>query len=92
MVVCFLAKGIAVFTLKKWFWAQWQKLRGADRAYAKYLAHFEHYQAQVVNSELQQSLNIKPMSKEAFLKDWQKQGLTSSGKSCGCKTKTGCCG
>lgn len=81
-----------MFTIKKWLWSQWQKLRGADRAYAKYLAHFEHYQAEVVNSELQQSLNIQPMSKEAFLQAWQKQGLTSGGKSCGCKTKTGCCG
>jgi hypothetical protein len=81
-----------MFKLKKWLWTQWQKLRGADRAYAKYLAHFQHYQAQVVNSELQQSLNIQPMSKEAFLQAWQKQGLSNGGKSCGCKTKTGCCG
>ncbi len=80
-----------MFTLKKWLWSQWQKLRGSDRAYAKYLAHFQHYQAQVVNPELQQSLNLQPMSKEAFLQAWQKQGLSTGGKSCGCSSKKGCC-
>ncbi|QDC43231.1 hypothetical protein [Methylophilus medardicus] len=75
-----------MFTLKKWLWTQWQKFRGADRAYANYLAHFAHYQTQVVNPELQQSLNIQPMSKAAFLKAWQQQGLTPAAKSCGCKT------
>ncbi|WP_029147856.1 hypothetical protein [Methylophilus sp. 5] len=78
-----------MFTLKKWIWTQWQKLRGADRAYAKYLSHFQHYQSQVVDSELQQSLNIQPMSKAAFLQAWQNKGLKPAGKSCGCKTGCG---
>lgn len=79
-----------MFALKKWLWTQWQKIRGADRTYAKYLAHFQHYQTQVVDDALQQSLNIQPMSKEAFLKAWQNKGLKPAGKSCGCKTG-GCC-
>ncbi len=80
-----------MFTLKKWLWTQWQKLRGADRAYARYLAHFAHYQTEVVDSDLQQSLQLQPMSKEAFIALWQKQGLQkASGKACGCKT--GGCG
>jgi hypothetical protein len=78
-----------MFTLKKWWWTQWQKLIGSDRAYAKYLAHFERYQTQVVDIELQQSLNITPMSKDEFLQAWQKKPLKPSGKSCGCKP--GCC-
>lgn len=78
------------FSLKKWIWTQWQQWRGVDRAYAKYLAHFQHYQTQVVDGALQQSLNIQPMTKEAFLKAWQQKGLTPAGKSCGCQS--GGCG
>jgi hypothetical protein len=79
-----------MFSFKKWLWRQWQSWRGADRAYAKYLAHFQHYQSQVVDPALQQSLQLQPMSKEAFLQAWQQKGLKPAGKSCGCKT--GCCG
>ncbi|HEY0906767.1 MAG TPA: hypothetical protein VGE17_06160 [Methylophilus sp.] len=78
-----------MFTFKRWCWTYWQKLLGADRAYARYLQHFEHYRTEVVDSTLQQSLNLQPMSKAAFLQAWQKKGLAASGKSCGCKT--GCC-
>lgn len=76
-----------MFTLKKWLWTQWQKWRGADRAYAKYLAHFAHYQTQVVSTDLQDSIGLQPMSKQAFLAVWQKKGLTKSkGTSCGCNS------
>lgn len=79
-----------MFAFKQWWWRKWQNLRGADRAYAKYLAHFQHYQTQVVDSELQQSLQLSPMSKEQFLQVWQQKTLKPTGKSCGCKP--GCCG
>jgi hypothetical protein len=46
-------------------------LLGVDRAYAKYLAHFNDYQKNVVNVELQKDLNVKAMSKEEFLKVWK---------------------
>ncbi len=78
-----------MFAFKQWWWRKWQILRGADRAYAKYLAHFEHYQTQVVDNELQQSLQLNPMSKAQFLQVWQKKTLKPAGKSCGCKP--GCC-
>ena len=79
-----------MFAFKQWWWRKWQTLRGADLAYAKYLAHFQHYQTQVVDSELQQSLQLSPMSKEQFLQVWQQKTLKPTGKSCGCKP--GCCG
>lgn len=75
-----------MFKLKKWWWTQWQKLLGSDRAYAKYLAHFKRYQTHVVDPELQQSLQLKPMSKEEFVQAWQKKTLKPSGKSCGCSS------
>jgi hypothetical protein len=56
-------------------------LLGPDRAYAKYLAHFNHYQKNVVDNELQKDLNVKAMSKEEFLKVWKSKA----------KCKTGCC-
>lgn len=79
-----------MFKLKKWFWTQWQKLLGTDRAYARYLAHFQRYQTQVVDSDLQQSLNIKPMSKEEFERAWQKKTIKPAGKACGCKPGSSC--
>ncbi len=54
---------------------------GSDRAYAKYLAHFNHYQMNVVDSELQKDLNVKAMSKEEFLKVWKISK----------KSRVGCC-
>ena len=33
--------GGCMFALKKWLWTQWQKIRGADRAYAKYLIRID---------------------------------------------------
>ncbi|PPC83240.1 MAG: hypothetical protein CTY38_04765 [Methylotenera sp.] len=70
-----------MFKLKKWIWTKITELLGADRAYAKYLAHFKHYQNNVVDSELQKELNVKPMNKEEFLKLWKPKA----------KSKTGCC-
>jgi hypothetical protein len=70
-----------MFKFKKWLWTKYQAMMGADRAYAKYLAHYNHYQAHVVDKALQQELNIKPMTKEAFLQAWQPKK----------KSKTGCC-
>ncbi len=68
------------FKAKKWLWTKFTDLRGADRAYEKYLAHFEQQQANV-DSTLQQALQVKPMTKEAFLKVWKPS------KQC----KPGCC-
>jgi hypothetical protein len=79
-------QGVRMFKLKKWLWTQWQKLLGTDRAYARYLAHFNRYQRQAVDDELQQSLNLKPMSKQAFEQAWQKKTLKPGGKSCGCSS------
>jgi hypothetical protein len=79
-------QGVCMFKLKKWLWTQWQKLLGTDRAYARYLAHFNRYQRQAVDDELQQSLNLKPMSKQAFEQAWQKKTLKPGGKSCGCSS------
>ncbi len=76
-----MKKGLHMFKFKKWIWTKLTGLLGADRAYAKYLAHFNHYQQNVVDSELQKDLNVKPMSKEAFLKVWKQKP----------KRKTGCC-
>lgn len=70
-----------MFRLKKWLWTKIIDFLGADRAYAKYLAHFNHYQNNVVDIELQKDLNINPMSKEEFLKVWKLKR----------KCKTGCC-
>jgi len=70
-----------MFKFKKWLWTKITGLLGADRAYAKYLAHFNHYQNNVVDSELQKDLNVKAMSKEEFLKVWKLKT----------KCKTGCC-
>ncbi len=72
-----------MFKLKKWVWTKITQLLGADRAYAKYLAHFNHYQKNVVDSELQKDLNVKAMSKEEFLKVWKSKSNS--------KCKTGCC-
>ena len=69
------------FKVKKWIWTKLRTLRGSDRAYAKYLAHFNDYQANKVDSGLQKDLNVKVMTKEEFLKVWQ------SNK----KRKSGCC-
>lgn len=74
-----------MFAFKKWLWRRWQALLGADRAYARYLKHFQHYQTQVVDRELQQSLNLQPMSKQAFMQAWQQKTGKPTGKSCGCK-------
>lgn len=74
-----------MFRLKKWLWTKLTELRGPDRAYANYLAHFKHYQENVADKTLQQDLNVKPMSKEAFLKAWNKPATKSS-------CKPGCCG
>ncbi|WP_229008055.1 hypothetical protein [Methylophilus sp. Leaf408] len=79
-----------MFKLKKWLWTQWQNLRGTDRAYARYLSHFHRYQAQAADNELQQSLNLKPMSRQAFEQAWQKKTLKPTGKSCGCKPGGSC--
>jgi len=54
-------------------------LLGVNRAYAKYLAHFNHYQKNVVDSELQKDLNLKAMSKEEFLKVWKRKGKCKTG-------------
>lgn len=70
-----------LFALKKWVWTKLTGLMGVDRAYAKYLAHFNHHQTNVVNTELQQQLNIKPMTKAEFIKVWKP----------GKKSKKGCC-
>ncbi|MEY3885469.1 MAG: hypothetical protein RIS87_1244 [Pseudomonadota bacterium] len=70
-----------MFKFKKWLWTKITGLLGANRAYAKYLAHFNHYQKNIVDSELQKDLNVKAMSKEEFLKVWKPKA----------KRKTGCC-
>jgi hypothetical protein len=75
-----------MFKLKKWVWTQWQKMLGTDRAYARYVAHFERYRAQASDDELQQSLNLKPMSREAFEQAWHKKTIKPAGKSCGCQS------
>ena len=59
-----------MFKFKKWLWVKITGLVGVNRAYAKYLAHFKHYQANVVDSELQKDLNVMPMSKEEFIRVW----------------------
>ena len=33
-----------MFKFKKWLWTKLTGFMGSDRAYAKYLAHFNHYQ------------------------------------------------
>ncbi len=70
-----------LFSIKKWVWTKITGLMGVDRAYAKYLVHFNHHEANVVNTELQQQLNIKPMTKAEFIKVWKP----------GKKSKKGCC-
>lgn len=70
-----------LFSMKKWLWTKLTGLMGADRAYAKYLAHFNHHQANATNPELQQELNVKAMTKAEFLKVWKP----------GKKSKKGCC-
>ena len=70
-----------MFRLKKWLWTNIMTIRGADRAYTKYLQHFEDYQANKSNSELQKELNVTAMTKDEFLKVW------SANK----KSKSGCC-
>ena len=70
-----------IFKFKKWLWQKFSRLLGEDRAYAKYLTHFNHYQWHVVDGDLQKDLNIHPMSKEAFLKVWKPTK----------KCKSGCC-
>ena len=70
-----------MFKFKKWLWTKITSFLGADRAYAKYLAHFNNYQRNVVNTELQKDLNVKAMSKEEFLNVWKPKK----------KCKTGCC-
>jgi len=57
-----------MFTFKKWMWGKFTAIMGEDRAYDKYLIHFNHYQKNVVDSELQKDLNVKVLSKEEFLK------------------------
>lgn len=74
-----------MFKLKKWLWSKWCAMRGSDRAYAKYLKHFKHYQENIADKALQRDLNITPMTKEEFLKAWHKKPIQS-----GCKP--GCCG
>ncbi|MDX1916116.1 MAG: hypothetical protein SFU55_11075 [Methylophilus sp.] len=71
-----------MFKFKKWLWTKYQALMGSDRAYAKYLAHFNHYQEHVVDKTLQQEANVKAMTKEEFLLVWNKPK-----KQC----KPGCC-
>jgi hypothetical protein len=70
-----------MFKIKKWFWTKITALMGHDRAYAKYLAHFNAVQAHAVNRTLQNELNVKAMSKEDFIKLWKPKK----------KSKTGCC-
>ena len=70
-----------MFKFKKWLWIKITGFMGADRAYAKYLAHFNHYQVNVVDSELQKELNVKAMSKEEFIIMWKPKS----------KSKPGCC-
>ena len=70
-----------MYKFKKWLWVKITGLMGSNRAYAKYLAHFNHYQANVVDSELQKALNVTAMSKEEFLEVWKPNK----------KSKTGCC-
>lgn len=70
-----------MFKFRKWLWIKLNGLLGADRAYAKYLEHFNYYQQHVVDSELQKDLNVKVMSKEEFLKLWNSKA----------KHKKGCC-
>lgn len=70
-----------MYKFKKWLWVKITGLMGSNRAYAKYLAHFKHYQANVVDSELQKALNVTAMSKEEFLEVWKPNK----------KSKTGCC-
>ncbi|OYY48109.1 MAG: hypothetical protein B7X98_00345 [Methylophilaceae bacterium 17-43-7] len=74
-----------MFKLKKWLWQRYMLLIGAERAYAKYLAHFYHYQQHVADSALQQDLNLAPMTKQAFLAAWQTKRTKPS-------CKPGCCG
>lgn len=74
-----------MFRIKKWLWQKYYFLMGVDRAYAKYLAHFQHYQQHVVDRTLQQALESKPMTKEEFLKVWRGKSIKSS-------CKPGCCG
>lgn len=70
-----------MFKFKKWLWTKISGLLGANRAYAKYLAHFNHYQTNVVDKALQKELNVKAMTKEEFLKVWKP----------GKKKNKGCC-
>lgn len=70
-----------MFKFKKWLWTKITGLMGDDRAYARYLAHFNHYQHHVVDRELQKDLHVKAMSKEEFLKVWKPNK----------KCKSGCC-
>jgi hypothetical protein len=70
-----------MFELKKWLWTKITGLMGTDRAYDRYLAHFNYYQLNVVDTELQKDLNVKAMSKEEFLKVWKQSK----------KCKSGCC-
>lgn len=70
-----------MFKFKKWLWIKMTEFMGSDRAYAKYLAHFNHYQMNVVDSELQKDLNVQAMSKEEFLKVWKINK----------KSRVGCC-
>ena len=70
-----------MFKFKKWLWTKMTVFMGSDRAYAKYLAHFNHYQMNVVDSDLQKNLNVKAMSKEEFLKVWKINK----------KSRVGCC-
>lgn len=69
------------FKAKKWIWTKLKNMRSVDRAYAQYLAHFNDYQANKVDSALQKDLNIKAMTKEEFIKVWK------PAKKC----KPGCC-
>ncbi len=78
-----------IFQLKQRAWLYWQRLMGAERAYAKYLKHFAHYQAHHVDPALQQSLGLSPMSKETFLAAWQKKIGKPTTKQCGCNSN-GC--
>ncbi|MDI1308984.1 MAG: hypothetical protein PSV17_06065 [Methylotenera sp.] len=70
-----------MFKFKKWLWAKITRFLGLNRAYEKYLAHFNHYQTNVVDGELQKDLNVKAMSKEEFTKVWKPTK----------KSKSGCC-
>ena len=69
------------FKVKKWIWKKLKNLRSVDRAYSRYLAHFDDYQANKVDRSLQQDLKVKPMTKEEFIKVWK------PAKKC----KPGCC-